>query len=90
MILVLKNDITNDQRAHIRGVLFNQGCVVREMNDAGHNVIGALGKSNLDTAMLEALPGVTKVVAIETPFKLVSRQWHPEDSVVQVGGVAVP
>ncbi len=89
MILVLKNDVTTDQRAHIRGVLFNQGCVVREMNDAGHNVIGALGKSDLDTAMLEALPGVAKVVAIETPFKLVSRQWHPEDSVVQVGNVAV-
>jgi 3-deoxy-7-phosphoheptulonate synthase len=89
MILVLKNEITRDQRAHIRGVLFNQGCVVRELNETGHNVIGALGKSNLDTAMLEALPGVAKVVPIPTPFKLVSRQWHPEDSVVQVGNVAV-
>jgi len=89
MILVLKNDITEDQRAHIRGVLFKQGCVVREMNEAAHNVIGALGKSDLDTAMLEALPGVQKVMAIPTPFKLVSRQWHPEDSIVQVGSVAV-
>lgn len=89
MILVLNNDITKDQRAHIRGVLFNQGCVVREMNEAGHNVIGALGKSGLDTAMLEALPGVEKAVPIPTPFKLVSRQWHPEDTVVQVGNVAV-
>lgn len=89
MILVLENDITEDQRAHIRGVLFSQGCVVREISEVGHNVIGALGKSGLDTAMLEALPGVQKVVPIPTPFKLVSRQWHPEDSVVQVGNVAV-
>lgn len=89
MILVLKDDITRDQRANIRGVLFKQGCVVREMNEAGQNIIGALGKSDLDTNMLEALPGVEKVVPIPTPFKLVSRQWHPENSVVKVGNVAV-
>jgi 3-deoxy-7-phosphoheptulonate synthase len=89
MILVLKDDITKDQRAHIRSELFNQGCVVREMNEAGHNVIGALGNNKLETSLLEAMPGVAKVVPIPTPFKLVSRQWHVENSIVQVGSVAV-
>ncbi len=89
MILVLKESITKDQKAHIRGVLFEQGCAVRELHEAGQNIIGALGKSELDTDMLKSLPGVEKIVPIPTPFKLVSRQWHPADSVVRVGNVAV-
>ncbi|MGA6924138.1 MAG: 3-deoxy-7-phosphoheptulonate synthase, partial [Desulfosarcina sp.] len=89
MILVLTEDITVDQQSHIRRSLFNHGCAVREMNEAGHNVIAALGKDDLDVAALQSLPGVEKVVPIPTPFKLVSRQWHAADTIVQVGGIAV-
>jgi 3-deoxy-7-phosphoheptulonate synthase len=89
MILVLQKDIHPDQKNHIRDVLLEKGCVVREMTDAQKSIIAALGKVKLDPAFLRSLPGVEEVVPIPTPFKLVGRQWHPEDSRVPIGNVLV-
>ena len=69
MILVLNKDITKDQKSHIRNTLMDKGCFVRETEDAGQNIIGALGKSNLDVAFLKSLPGVETITPITTPFK---------------------
>lgn len=89
MILVLKKDITEEQKGRIRSVLFEQGCIVREISDAGQNVIGAVGRGSKDVDVFEKLPGVEKVIPISTSFKLVSRQMHPEDTQVQVGDVSI-
>ncbi len=89
MIIVLNKNITNDQKSHIRNTLLDKGCFVRETEDAGQNLIGALGKSNLDVAFLTSLPGVEAVTPIPTPFKLASRQWHSADTLVPIGNVLV-
>jgi len=89
MILVLKKDITEEQKGRIRSVLFEQGCIVREISDAGQNVIGAVGRGSKEVDIFEKLPGVEKVIPISTSFKLVSRQMHPEDTQVQVGDVSI-
>jgi len=89
MILVLEKGITQDQKSSIRSILFSEGCLVREMSDAGQNIIGAIGKAGRDVDFFEKLPGVSKVIPISTAFKLVSRQMHPEDTRVQIGDVEV-
>ena len=89
MILVLEKDITTDQKNNIRSILFKEGCIVREMSEAGQNIIGAVGKGSLGVDFFEKLPGVSKVVPISTSFKLVSRQMNPEDTHVQVRDVLV-
>ncbi|MFC1830287.1 hypothetical protein ACFL0O_11840 [Thermodesulfobacteriota bacterium] len=89
MILVLEKEITQDQKNNIRSILFGEGCIVREMSEAGQNVIGAIGRGKQDTGFFENLPGVAKVIPISTSFKLVSRQMHPEDSRVQIGDVVI-
>lgn len=89
MILVLSKDVTEEQKNKIRAALFEQGCIVRDISAAGENVIGAVGKGTRDVALFEKLPGVEKVVPISTAFKLVSRQMHPEDTLVQVGDVTI-
>lgn len=54
-------------------------------------IIGAIGEEGvLDQLHLATLDGVEKVVPIMTPYKLASREFHPEDSVVEVGGGSVP
>jgi 3-deoxy-7-phosphoheptulonate synthase len=89
MILVLKKDITQDQKNRIRNTLQEKGCFVRETEDAGKTVIGALGKRNLDTEYMKTLPGVETIAPIDTPFKLASRQWHSADTLVPIGDVRV-
>ena len=53
-------------------------------------VIGAIGEEGLDQSHLASLDGVEKVVPIMKPYKLASREFHEEDSVVEVGGGEVP
>ncbi len=90
MILVLEKDITNEQKSHIRSMLREQGCIVREMSEEGQCIIGAIGgKPGLDPDLFVQLSGVVKVVPISTSYKLVSREMHPEDTLVQVGDVVI-
>jgi len=50
-------------------------------------VVGVLGKKPLHGKQhLQALPGVSDVLEISTPYKLASREWHPQDTIVDVGG----
>ena len=50
-------------------------------------VIGAVGEEGqLDQNHLASLDGVEKVVPIMKPYKLASREFHEDDSVVTVGG----
>jgi 3-deoxy-7-phosphoheptulonate synthase len=52
-------------------------------------VIGAVGEeANIDQSHLAALDGVERVVPIMKPYKLASREFHEDDSVVEVGGKA--
>src|SRR5438067_5808559 len=54
-------------------------------------VIGAVGEEgNLDQEHLRSLDGVEKVVPIMKPYKLASREFHEDDSVIEIGGGNVP
>src|ERR1043166_9390828 len=54
-------------------------------------VIGAVGEEGtLDQNHLASLDGVEKVVPIMKPYKLASREFHEDDSVIEVGGGSVP
>src|SRR3954463_15761230 len=54
-------------------------------------VIGAVGEEGkIDESHLASLEGVEKVVPIMKPYKLASRDFHEDDSVVEVGGGSTP
>jgi 3-deoxy-7-phosphoheptulonate synthase len=50
-------------------------------------VIGAVGDERLlDQELLQSLPGVEQALSIVKPYKIVGREWHPKDTVVNVKG----
>src|SRR3954462_8090791 len=54
-------------------------------------IIGAVGEEgNIDQNHLATLDQVEKVVPIMKPYKLASREFHEEDSVIEIGGGNVP
>ena len=54
-------------------------------------IIGAIGEEGtLDQNHIASLEGVEKVVPIMKPYKLASREFHEDDSVIEVGGGNVP
>jgi len=71
---------------------------IEKMGGAAHlsqgkfrTVIGAVGEeANLDQNHLASLDGVEKVVPIMKPYKLASREFHEEDTVIEIGGGKTP
>ena len=54
-------------------------------------IIGAVGEEGtVDQTHLASLDGVEKVVPVMKPYKLASREFHEEDTVVEIGGGKVP
>ena len=52
--------------------------------------IGVMGnKSYVDADQVSVMPGVLEIIHVSKPYKLVSREWKPQDSVVRVGDVPV-
>jgi len=89
MILVLEKDISEDAKSRIRSELYQKGCVIREMDADGQSIIGAIGGGKIDPDTIAAFQGVAEVIPITSKYKLVSRQWHPEDSQVKVGPITI-
>ena len=87
MILVLKQGISEEEIEQIRSILRQEGYLIREMSAGDETVIGVVGQVSRDLRFFEQLPGVAKVVPVSRPYKLVSREMHPEDTVVQIGDV---
>lgn len=54
-------------------------------------IIGAIGgdRAVLADLNLEAASGVDRVTPISKPYKLASRDFHPEDTVIPIGGASV-
>jgi 3-deoxy-7-phosphoheptulonate synthase len=88
MIIVMSSGSTEQQ---IEGV-------VRKIKEAGleanisrgteRTVIGAIGdERKLEQEYFEALPGVEQAMHIVKPYKIVGREWHKQDSVIDIKGI---
>jgi 3-deoxy-7-phosphoheptulonate synthase len=87
MIIVLKQGVSQEEEEQVRSILREEGCLIREMSTGDETVIGAVGKVSRDIRVFEQLSGVAKVMPVSRPYKLVSREMHPKDTVVQIGDV---
>ena len=91
MIIVMKSRATEKQIENVIAWIESVGYRAHPSSGVERTIIGAIGDQR-DKAMLkyvESLPGVEKTVPILKPYKLASREFHQEDSVVRVGGVEI-
>ncbi len=89
MILVLESNITQNQKDAIKSRLADEGCITREITDAGRNVIGIIGKSQTSLDEYKLMDGIADAFPITTSYKLVSREFKSEDTKVKIGNVVV-
>lgn len=90
MIIVLKRDATREAVQEILDEIAALGCKPLHLPGSERVVIGALGDERvLEQLHFESHPQVEEVKPILTPYKLVSRDVHPHDSVVHVGNTVV-
>jgi len=90
MLVVMKPNATEAQVDAVVEKIRSLGFVPHAIPGAQRTAIGVTGnKGGLDPALFESLPGVREAIRVSQPFKLVSREVKEEDTVVDVGGVAV-
>jgi 3-deoxy-7-phosphoheptulonate synthase len=85
MIVVLDRLIRDQDKARIRDFLVAKGYTLREIVGVEETILGAVGVVGVDVREVELLPGVARVIPITSPYKLASREFRREDTVISVG-----
>ena len=86
MIIVCEAKATEAQINAVQQKIREAGLDVHRSDGVEHTIIGVVGDRNrLDIGAVSMMPGIRDVVMVSTPYKLASREFHPEDSIVRVG-----
>ncbi|MFZ7101920.1 MAG: 3-deoxy-7-phosphoheptulonate synthase [Peptococcaceae bacterium] len=90
MIVVMEKGTKDERIDEIVANLQNRGYTLHLSKGVERTIIGVLGtKAKTDDLALEALDGVEKVVPILTPYKLASREFQSEDTIIDIKGVKI-
>jgi 3-deoxy-7-phosphoheptulonate synthase len=90
MVIVLKHGIKDSDKQYLKDILAHKGYRIKEIIGEEETIFGAVGVvANIDVREIEILPGVSKVIPITKPYKLASREFKKEDSVIQIGPVKI-
>jgi 3-deoxy-7-phosphoheptulonate synthase len=97
MLVVMRNNATRDDLELVVSAIEQMGYAAQPIPGKNRSVVGIVGNEHsIDGSRFLGLPGVKQVIPITGPFKLVSREWNPSDSVVRIsdtvsfGGPTVP
>ena len=90
MIAILKQGTTENQTRHLVDWLKDMDLDVHISQGSQVTVLGLIGDtSRVDMELLASLEIVESVKRVSEPFKQANRKFHPNDTVVQVGGVPI-
>ena len=90
MICVLKPGVSKDRQEQLIRWLESQNLGVHVSEGESHCVLGLIGDTTqVDGDLLESLDIVDSVRRVSEPYKTCSRQFHPDNSVIEVGNVRV-
>src|SRR5687768_10480643 len=91
MLVVMQHDATQSDVDRVVRTIEELGYEARPMPGAQRTAIGVVGNDGrIDGTRVQALPGVLEVIYVTAPYKQVSREWRPENSVVTIApGVTI-
>lgn len=90
MVVVMEERASEDQIQHVISTLVDKAFDVHRSTGALKTVLGAVGGNRVfDTRLIEVMDGVHEVLRITEPYKLASRTFKPERSVVAVGDLRI-
>ena len=90
MIAVLKETATEQQIVNLVNWFESQGLKVNRSQGDFVTILGLIGDTTkIDIDLLRGLDIIDNVMRISEPFKKANRKFHPEDSIVDIGGVKI-
>lgn len=88
MLIVMHHSATETQVQAVIDAVEAMNLIAEPIPGSLRTAIGVLGNQGyVDDTAIRELPGVREVIHVSKPYKLVSRDFHPESSIVEAGGV---
>jgi 3-deoxy-7-phosphoheptulonate synthase len=91
MLVVMKHGASTAEIDAVVAVIEEMGYEARPMPGAQRTAVGLVGNDGrVDSSRISALSGVAQVIHVTQPYKQVSREWRPENTIVTIApGVEV-
>jgi 3-deoxy-7-phosphoheptulonate synthase len=90
MLVVMKMDASPEEIEGVVDYIESHDLKANAIPGSQRTAIGITGNIGIvEKGLFESLPGVLEVIQVSHPYKLVSREFQPEDSVFEVGGVRI-
>ena len=87
MVVIMKHGFTAEQLEQAVHAMEAGGVRVMVSKGSETTILGAEGDaSGLNQETLGQLPGVERVMRVSEPYKKANRKYHPDDSVIDIGG----
>ncbi len=87
MIVILKQGISREKVQEVCAWLETQSVKTSPIYGEGTVIIGLVGDtSSIDISSVEMHEGVERVMKVSEPYKRANRKFHPDDSIIDVGG----
>src|SRR6185436_6281770 len=90
MVVVMQEGANEEQIQTVIDRLVQMGFDVHRSTGAAHTVLGAVGGAPVDPRDVELLEGVREVVKISASYKLASRAFKPDGTVIKIGPPKTP
>ena len=90
MVIIMNPDATAENIKDVIEMIQGAGLSAKVMEGSQQRIVGVIGdKTRLGSCAIDALPGVERSVSISKSYKLASREFHPQSSVIDVDGVPI-
>jgi len=90
MIIIMSHDATTAQIANVTARIEQMGCQAHLSQGEERTIIGVIGNGRpIDREQIERMAGVERTVSVLRPYKLASREFHPQDTVFPINGVSI-
>lgn len=90
MLVVMQEDATEAQTEAVINRLVEMGFTVHRSTGVRHTVLGGVGPmDDFEPAAFEVMSGVKEAHRIVSPYKMASRHFRPNGTIIRIGGVEI-
>ena len=90
MVIIMSPEASADSIKNVIAAVEQNGLTAKVMEGESQKIVGVIGdKTKMCCLNVESFKGVEKTVNISKSYKLVSREFHPQDTVIDVDGIKI-
>ena len=89
MLIVMEHGATQEQIHAVENFIREQGFDAHISQGELHTIIGAVGGKIIDEREIQLLDGVREIIRISTSYKLASRAFQKEDTIIKINDVTI-